>query len=220
MEIGAQCTADNSRRAGNSYCLQSSDGLRSKRVHQVFRWSSRNIKQGNFVHSTIVFTMCPLHEFLLPSCQLHKIVRIITIQRIQWPPAGMQPIAEPQSSTELQFSAAEEAGNSCSTSGREYLAYFLHRHLDFRLPEIDSLIELAGQGKASQSRWRQPFGGHFYSPFWYLQLPSDAVAHEVAERSILLKVSLCFMLHDCCLVRVACCFSWQFYCPQLGGKIS
>lgn len=86
--------------------------------------------------------------------------------------------------------AAEEADNSCSTSGREYLAYFLHRHLDFRLPEIDSLVELAGQGKAAQSRWRQPFGGHFYSPFWYLRLPSDTVAHLIAERSILLKVCL------------------------------
>ncbi|CAL8463394.1 g2928 [Coccomyxa elongata] len=83
----------------------------------------------------------------------------------------------------------QRAGGSeeCSTSGREYLAYFLHRHLDFRLPEIDSLIELAGQGKLTQSRWRQPYGKHFYSPFWYLQLPSDAVAQEVAARSILLK---------------------------------
>lgn len=85
-------------------------------------------------------------------------------------------------------SSCADGSEECSTSGREYLAYFLHRHLDFRLPEIDSLLELAGQGKLMQSRWRQPYGKHFYSPFWYLQLPSEAVAQEVAARSILLKV--------------------------------
>jgi hypothetical protein len=80
--------------------------------------------------------------------------------------------------------------NNCSTSGQEqeYLVYFCHRHLDFRLPEIEALLDGAGYGGAVKDRWRQPFGGRFYSPFWYLRLPSDYAAQKIAERSILLKV--------------------------------
>jgi hypothetical protein len=81
----------------------------------------------------------------------------------------------------------EASGQAASTSGREYLAYFMHRHLDFRLAETDALIELAGHA-ASPARWRLPHGGLAYSPFWYLRLPSDAVARQVVGRSILLKV--------------------------------
>ena len=86
---------------------------------------------------------------------------------------------------------AVASGQAASTSGREYLAFFMHRHLDFRLAETDALIELAGHA-ASPARWRLPHGGLAYSPFWYLRLPSDAVARQVVGRSILLKVRACF----------------------------
>ena len=78
------------------------------------------------------------------------------------------------------------SGQECSTSGREYLAYFMHRHLDFRLAEVDSLMEALGVPSAP-GRWRQPYGGQQYSPFWYLTLPSDEVARQLTQKSILLK---------------------------------
>ena len=79
------------------------------------------------------------------------------------------------------------ASSECaSTSGREYLAYFLHRHLDFRLPELESLIEY--EDKNACFNWKKPFGGCIYSPFWYLTLPSDGFARQLCSRSMLLKV--------------------------------
>lgn len=73
-----------------------------------------------------------------------------------------------------------------STSGREYLAYFLHRHLDFRLPEIESLVGYEDSDACFS--WRKPFGDCIYSPFWYLTLPSDGFARQLCSRSMLLKV--------------------------------
>ena len=91
------------------------------------------------------------------------------------------------------MSPAEASGQHCSTSGREFLAYFMHRHLDFRLAETDALLELAGH-KAAPGRWRLPHGGLAYSPFWYLTLPSDEVARQIVARSILLKVGVAAVL--------------------------
>ncbi len=85
---------------------------------------------------------------------------------------------------DLCCTAASSEG--ASTSGREYLAYFLHRHLDFRLPELESLIEY--EDKNASFSWRKPFGGCIYSPFWYLTLPSDGFARQLCSRSMLLKV--------------------------------
>lgn len=31
-----------------------------------------------------------------------------------------------------------------ATKDEEYLCYFYHRHLDFRIPEVESLAEMAG----------------------------------------------------------------------------
>ena len=77
-------------------------------------------------------------------------------------------------------------GQEASTSGREYLAYFLHRHLDFRLPELESLLDY--EDKSISYSWRKPFGGLIYSPFWYLRLLSDDVARKLCDRVLLLKV--------------------------------
>jgi tRNA (guanine10-N2)-methyltransferase len=66
-----------------------------------------------------------------------------------------------------------------------FLAFFAHRHLDFRIPETESLAKLAGV--KGPLRWKKPEGDHEHSPFWYLDLPSEEVAKKVVERSILLK---------------------------------
>ena len=84
------------------------------------------------------------------------------------------------------FVCAVASTEGASTSGREYLAYFLHRHLDFRLPELESLVTYE-DSKACFS-WRKPFGGCVYSPFWYMTLPSDGFARQLCSRSMLLKV--------------------------------
>ncbi|CAI5514564.1 unnamed protein product [Closterium sp. Naga37s-1] len=143
-----------------------------------------------------------------------------------------------------------------------YLAYFMHRHLDFRLDELQSLAVLAGvqppahhaaprhdelelrppagsalsegerggekgiegervveevrgdegseetrRGEAGSEmeggeedeisggggsewepvRWRKPRGDHMDSPFFYVDLPSDDVARQMAARSLLIK---------------------------------
>ncbi|CAI5968989.1 unnamed protein product [Closterium sp. NIES-64] len=143
-----------------------------------------------------------------------------------------------------------------------YLAYFMHRHLDFRLDELQSLAVLAGvqppahhaaprhddvelqppagsalsegerggekrnegdrvvegvrgdegseetrrgeggsemEGREEYEisggggsewepvRWRKPRGDHMDSPFFYVDLPSDDVARQIAARSLLIK---------------------------------
>lgn len=40
--------------------------------------------------------------------------------------------------------------------------------------------------------WRDPAGGNRLSPLWYVDLPSDEVACQIAERSMLVKVSACY----------------------------
>ena len=68
------------------------------------------------------------------------------------------------------------------------MAYFLHRHLDFRLPELESLIDF--EDRDIPYSWRKPFGDFLYSPFWYLKLPSDDIAKKLCNRVLLLKVSM------------------------------
>jgi hypothetical protein len=41
----------------------------------------------------------------------------------------------------------EAAGSASSGDGVWLMCYFLHRYLDFRVPEVESLAELAGAGE-------------------------------------------------------------------------
>lgn len=66
-----------------------------------------------------------------------------------------------------------------------YLCYFLHRHLDFRAAEFESLAQLAGVG--AEVKWRKPHGDVEHSPFWYVWLPSEEKAREIMSRCILTK---------------------------------
>lgn len=98
------------------------------------------------------------------------------------------------------------AGSPLAAGRRRYLCYFLHRHLEFRLPEVESLARLAAewQGGAAASSsgasgscsggspspavvWEKPFGDRPESPFWYAHLPSEEAARAVAARSVLAK---------------------------------
>lgn len=67
------------------------------------------------------------------------------------------------------------------------LCYFVHRWLDFRVPEIEALASLFGITKLV---WSLPSGGSPLSPFWYLTLPSLDVLKQISNRSLLTKV--CF----------------------------
>lgn len=67
-----------------------------------------------------------------------------------------------------------------------YLCHFLHRHLDFRISEIESIATLLGYG---QLQWQPPPGGNPLSPFWRVSLPDDEAVRRVVERSLLLKAS-------------------------------
>lgn len=82
---------------------------------------------------------------------------------------------------------AEEVGTSGEShvSSERYLCYFLHRHLDFRLSEVESVAAMYG---CSSLKWHEPFGGGKYSPFWYVDLPSQEIARQIAARSLLVKV--------------------------------
>ena len=83
--------------------------------------------------------------------------------------------------------AAAEA-SAAPTLAVEVMAFLVHRYLDFRRPEIDSIVEYLGLD--GQVSWRLPDGGCEDSPFWRLRLPCLADAARIASRSLLCKVML------------------------------
>ncbi|OIT00622.1 PREDICTED: tRNA (guanine(10)-N2)-methyltransferase homolog [Nicotiana attenuata] len=82
-----------------------------------------------------------------------------------------------------------------------YLCVFYHRLLDYRKPEVESLAELFGafskeeptnngdlKSNGSNSlEWKLPEHHHPDSPFHLVNLPSEEIARNVANRSILVK---------------------------------
>eukprot|EP01103_Thecamoeba_quadrilineata_P014513 TRINITY_DN4344_c0_g1_i1.p1 TRINITY_DN4344_c0_g1~~TRINITY_DN4344_c0_g1_i1.p1 ORF type:complete len:384 (-),score=63.36 TRINITY_DN4344_c0_g1_i1:8-1159(-) len=62
-----------------------------------------------------------------------------------------------------------------------YLCYFFHAHLDFRLPELESVALLTG----SPLKILQPISNS--SPFLMIDLPSDDYVKLIASRAILVK---------------------------------
>lgn len=73
-----------------------------------------------------------------------------------------------------------------------YLCVFFHRLLDYRRPEVEALAELFGafeqDGTDSKSlEWKLPELHHPDSPFHFVNLPSEDIARNVANRSILVK---------------------------------
>ncbi|GMH13220.1 hypothetical protein Nepgr_015061 [Nepenthes gracilis] len=72
-----------------------------------------------------------------------------------------------------------------------YLCVFYHRLLDYRKPEVQALAELFGafgdDDKSRSLEWRLPKEYHPDSPFHFVNLPSEDIARNIANRSILVK---------------------------------
>lgn len=73
-----------------------------------------------------------------------------------------------------------------------YLCVFYHRLLDYRKPEFESLADLFGAFPDSDDHnksleWRLPQHHHPDSPFHFVNLPSEHIARDIANRSILVK---------------------------------
>ncbi|KAL8209527.1 hypothetical protein R6Q57_006259 [Mikania cordata] len=73
-----------------------------------------------------------------------------------------------------------------------YLCVFYHRLLDYRRPEFESLADLFGafddDPTSSHSlQWKLPQHHHPDSPFHFVNLPSEDIARNIANRSILVK---------------------------------
>ena len=66
-----------------------------------------------------------------------------------------------------------------------YLCMFFHRLLDYRKAEVESLAQLFLDDKDNWSslEWRLPLHHHPDSPFHYVNLPSEDVARDIANRS-------------------------------------
>lgn len=75
-----------------------------------------------------------------------------------------------------------------------YLCVFFHRLLDYRKPEVESLAKLFGAFDDNQNddvhpqlQWKLPLHHHPDSPFHLVNLPSEEIARNIANRSILVK---------------------------------
>ena len=82
--------------------------------------------------------------------------------------------------------AVHAGGTAPAAAFRKYLAYFLHRHLAFRLPEVEALAAMHG---VRQLQWELPHNGNPLAPFWHVWLPDDGTAEQIAGRTVLLKVT-------------------------------
>ncbi|KAH6787635.1 tRNA modification 11 protein [Perilla frutescens var. hirtella] len=69
-----------------------------------------------------------------------------------------------------------------------YLCVFYHRLLEYRKAEFESLAGLFdGRSGATPLEWRLPEDHHADSPFHFVNLPSEDLARNIANRSILVK---------------------------------
>ena len=67
-----------------------------------------------------------------------------------------------------------------------YLVMFLHRHVEFRLPELEAVAELV-LGRGVLVVEPPGSGAHPWSPFRHVWLPSDDAARAIAARALLVK---------------------------------
>ena len=89
-------------------------------------------------------------------------------------------------------------------SAMQLLCYFVHRHLDFRKSDVESVAKLMGCTGDRSTSWDLPFGGNAESPYWYLNVPDEAKAREIAERSVLMKVQLFEQILTCAFIPEMC----------------
>lgn len=74
---------------------------------------------------------------------------------------------------------------------------FLHRHVDFRLPELEAVAELV-VGRGVLVVEPPSSSSHPWSPFRHVWLPSDDAARAIAARTLLVKA------RTCCLSELSC----------------
>jgi type II secretory pathway pseudopilin PulG len=94
-----------------------------------------------------------------------------------------------QDSSANSSSLQEASTSSSTTTTKRYLCYFLHRLLDFRVPELAALADMYG---VPDVRCEAPAGQNgAVCPFWYVHLPNDQVAAQIVARAVLTRVSCC-----------------------------
>lgn len=83
-----------------------------------------------------------------------------------------------------------------------FLCVFYHRLLDYRKPEVESLADLFGafdkeaEPENKSLEWRLPENHHPDSPFHFVNLPSEEIARQIANRSEPSLTSvICFCSH-------------------------
>lgn len=63
-----------------------------------------------------------------------------------------------------------------------FLCYFIHRYLEYRIPEVESLCQLFGYN--GDLKWENAPGTQTMdSPFFFIDLPSERIAREILSRS-------------------------------------
>ena len=106
-----------------------------------------------------------------------------------------QPLYDPQvgdEHTQASTSGREHleqcyaASTSSTGTTQRYMCYFLHRLLNFRVPELRAIADMYG---VKDVLWELPHCGNEVSPFWYVHLPSERVARQIVDRAVLIRVS-------------------------------
>lgn len=97
-------------------------------------------------------------------------------------------------SNNCEILPGDAGGGSASTDSSTqaaqknwYLCYFIHHLLNFRISDVESVVEMLGC-PLEDIAWRRPHGDAEVSPFWYLRLPSEDLARRVADRTMLTRV--------------------------------
>lgn len=65
---------------------------------------------------------------------------------------------------------------------KRYLFWFAHEHIDFRLPEMQSIFGMFGMKLPPLSERKQPY--------WIIETPSEKIVHEIASRAVSLRFCL------------------------------
>ncbi|XP_078052060.1 tRNA (guanine(10)-N(2))-methyltransferase TRMT11 [Augochlora pura] len=63
---------------------------------------------------------------------------------------------------------------------KRYLFWFAHEHVDFRAPEIESILNMFNISTSNHPNWSE-------HPYWIVNLPSEDVASKIASRSVCMR---------------------------------
>lgn len=123
-------------------------------------------------------------------------------------PAVMAPASECTGSGESYDGDANHVCPVLDTDARvqgmnKYLVYFVHRHTEYRLAEVEALAGAAGvpirAGPAQPHptlAWSRPHGDNPESPLWYIHLPSDDAAKSISKQVLMAKVGQQLLLGE------------------------